>query len=443
MLELGVIEESQSDWSSPIVLVPKPDGSWRFCNDFRQLNKVTKFDTYPMPRIDELIDRLGTARYMTTLDLTKGYWQIPLAESAKEKTAFVTPDGAFQYKRMPFGLQNAPATFQRKMDKILRPHQKYAAAYLDDVIIHSTDWVSHLPKVQAVLDSIREAGFTANPKKCTIGQEEAKYLGYTIGRGVIKPQVNKVEAIQSWPRPNSKKQVRAFLGIAGYYRRFIPHFASQAVPLTNLTKGKESVMVKWSPEAEAAFQSLKTALCSQPVLYSPDFSKDFVVQTDASDVGLGAVLSQVWNGEEHPVIYLSRKLKSHEVNYATIEKECLAVKWALDSLRYYLLGRHFDLVTDHAPLKWMAQNKETNRRINRWFLALQEFNFTVKHRPGVKMGNVDALSRVHACLTACVPTPRLKQEGGVCDSRQVKSPGCIQDGKYVCPRFRLYADLYH
>lgn len=224
-----------------------------------------------MLRIDELIDRLGT-----TLDLTKGYWQIPLAELAKEKTAFVTPDGAFQYKRMPFGLQNAPATFQRKMDKILRPHQKFAAAYLDDVIIHSTDWVSHLPKVQAVLDSIREAGFTANPKKCTIGQEEAKYLGYTIGRGVIKPQVNKVKAIKSWPRPSSKKQVQASLGIAGYYRRFIPHFASQAVPFTNLTKGKESVMVKWSPEAEAAFQPLKTALCSQPVLYSPDFSKDLL-----------------------------------------------------------------------------------------------------------------------------------------------------------------------
>uniref|UniRef100_A0A8C5Q151 ribonuclease H n=1 Tax=Leptobrachium leishanense TaxID=445787 RepID=A0A8C5Q151_9ANUR len=154
MFELDIIEESSSDWSSPIVLVPKPDGSWRFCNDFRKLNSVTKFDTYPMPRVDELIDRLGTARYLTTLDLTKGYWQIPLTEGAKEKTAFVTPEGSFQYKKMPFGLQNAPATFQRAMDKLLRPHQQYAAAYLDDIVVHSTDWESHLPRVQAVLETL-------------------------------------------------------------------------------------------------------------------------------------------------------------------------------------------------------------------------------------------------------------------------------------------------
>ncbi|CAJ0968166.1 unnamed protein product [Ranitomeya imitator] len=338
MLDLGVIEESHSAWSSPIVLIPKPDGSIRFCNDFRKLNAVSKFDAYPMPRVDELIDRLGKARYITTLDLTKGYWQIPLAEAAREKTAFATPEGLFQYVYMPFGLHGAPATFQRLMDRVLRPHRQYASAYLDDIVIYSMDWETHLQKVQA----------------------EARYLGYVIGRGVIKPQIDKIQAIQGWPQPVNKKQVQAFLGIAGYYRRFIPNFAAMATPLTDLTKGKGSVMVKWTSAAEEAFHSLKQALCSQPVLVTPDFSSEFVVQTDASDTGVGAVLSQVRDGVEHPVLYLSRKLNVHEQRYAVVEKECLAIKWALDSLKYYLAGRKFRLVTDHAPLKWMHLHKDRN-----------------------------------------------------------------------------------
>lgn len=191
-------------------MIPKPDGSLRFCNDFRKLNEVSKFDAYPMPRVDELIERLGHARYFSTLDLTKGYWQVPLTDRAKEKTAFATPDGLFQYVCLPFGLHGAPATFQRLMDIILKPHRQYASAYLDDIIIFSYDWESHLAKVQAVLNSLRKAGLTANPKKCSLGLEEARYLGYIIGRGVIKPQVNKIEAIQGWPRPSTTKQVRAF-----------------------------------------------------------------------------------------------------------------------------------------------------------------------------------------------------------------------------------------
>ena len=434
MLQLGVIEESNSDWCSPIVLVPKPDGTIRFCNDFRKLNMVSKFDAYPMPRVDELIDRLGNARFFTTLDLTKGYWQVPLTEGAKEKTAFSVPDGHFQYVVLPFGLHGAPATFQRMMDKILRPHRKYAAAYLDDVIIHSTDWESHLPRVQAVLNSIREAGLTANPKKCAIGQEEARYLGYTIGRGVIKPQINKVEAIQNWPRPLNKKQVKAFLGLTGYYRRFIENFASIASPLTDLTKGKDSTMVKWTPEAEQAFQNLKQALCAQPVLVTPDFKKEFIVQTDASDVGIGAVLSQVRDGEEHPVVYLSKKLNEHEKKYSIVEKECFAIKWAVEALRYYLVGRTFKLVTDHAPLKWMCQNREKNRRVTRWFMSLQDYSFTVEHRPGRQLGNADALSRVYCLRAQCVPTPRSKQGGRICD----RTMGKVIEGVYISPRFLSY-----
>ncbi|XP_076139108.1 uncharacterized protein LOC143122160 isoform X4 [Alosa pseudoharengus] len=393
MLELGVIEESQSAWASPIVLVPKPDGSVRFCNDYRKLNEVSEFDAYPMPRVDDLIDSLGHARFLTTLDLTKGYWQVPLTPASKEKTAFATPGGLYQYTRLPFGLHGAPATFQRLMDRVLAPHKRYAAAYLDDVVIQSPDWASHLPRVQAVIDSLGEAGLTANPKKCRLAFSETNYLGYTIGRGLVKPQEAKLRAIQVWPRPITKKQVRSFLGLAGYYRRFIMDFATIAAPLTELTTNRHSQMVRWNPEAEAAFVDLKQVLCSSPILVAPDFKKDFIVQADASEVGLGAVLAQAHDGEEHPVLYLSRKLLPREKNYSTMEKECLAVTWALESLRFYLLGRRFTVVSDHAPLQWMARNRETNSRVTRWFLSLQAFNFSVVHRAGKRHGNADALSR--------------------------------------------------
>ena len=440
MLKLNVIEESKSAWSSPIVLVAKPDNTVRFCNDFRKLNAVSEFDAYPMPRVDELIESLGNARFITTLDLTKGYWQVPLAAESKEKTAFATPGGLWQYRMLPFGLSGAPATFQRLMDQVLKPHKEYAAAYLDDVVIQSPDWDSHLPRVEKVLESIREAGLTANPKKCKLAYSETNYLGYTIGRGLVKPQEAKLDAIQKWPKPLTKKQVRSFLGLANYYRRFIPDFAGIAAPLTELTTKKHSRMVKWSPEAEEAFGNLKRALCSKPVLMAPNFSKEFVVQADASEVGLGAVLSQIHEGEEHPVLYLSRKLLPRERNYATVEKEGLAIKWALETLRYYLLGRRFTLVTDHAPLQWMAKNKESNSRVTRWFLGLQPFNFSVIHRPGRTHGNADALSRRDAFWSSFTLPRTSGPRGGMCGITR----GRVVEGRYVplpewLPRHKMAA----
>nr|XP_014351258.1 PREDICTED: uncharacterized protein LOC102352713 [Latimeria chalumnae] len=238
MLDLGVIEESYSEWSCPIVLVLKPSRTWRFCNNFRKLNEVPKFDAYPMLHVEELIEKLGKTNYLTTLDLTKGYWQVPLTESAKENTAFSTLEGLFQYTVLPFELHGAPATFQRLMDKVLKPHAQYASAYIDDVVIHSPDWETHLQKVEAVLDSLREFGLTANSDKCPIGLAEAKYLGYTVGGSLVHPQVNKVEAFKTWPQPVNKKQVQTFLGIVGYLRRFIPNFATWATLLTDLIKAR-------------------------------------------------------------------------------------------------------------------------------------------------------------------------------------------------------------
>ncbi|KAF0045874.1 hypothetical protein F2P81_002403 [Scophthalmus maximus] len=300
---MGVIEESRSAWSSPIVLTPKPEGTDRFCNDFRKLNEVSKFDAYPMPRVDELIERLGPARFVTTLDLTKGYWQVPLTKEAKEKTAFSTPDGLYHYKVLPFGVHGAPATFQHMMDQILCPHREYAATYLDDIIIHSPDWTSHLGHLGTVLGALRHAGLTANPKKCHLGLEEAEYLGYTIGRGSVRPQLRKVEAITTWPKPATKRQVKTFLGLVGYYQCFIPHLATMPAPLHKMTEIKHPHHVLCSVEAEEAFTFLQKALCTEPVLNTPDFGDTLVVHADASGTGLGAVLSQARGGEEHPVTY--------------------------------------------------------------------------------------------------------------------------------------------
>ncbi len=308
MLKLGVIEPSRSPWSSPIVIVPKPDGTLRFCNDFRHLNEVSEFDGYPMPRVDELLDRLGRAQYISTLDLTKGYWQVPLSENAIPKTAFSTSSGHWQYRTLPFGLHGAPATFQRMMDILLRPHHSYAAAYLDEVMIHSEAWEDHLDRLRRVLSELRRAGLTANPRKCRLALSEAKYLGFQVGRGLIRMQEKKVEAVCTAPRPETKTQVRAFLGLAGYYHCFIPNFSSLAASLTDLTRKGQPEKIQWTPAGEEAFERVKGALTSAPVLRAPDFSCPFLLQMDASDTGLGAVLSQIQEGEEHPVIYISRKL---------------------------------------------------------------------------------------------------------------------------------------
>ncbi|KAI2645215.1 Retrovirus-related Pol polyprotein from transposon 17.6 [Labeo rohita] len=393
MLKLGVIEPSRSPWSSPIVMVPKPDGTLRFCNDFRRLNEVSEFDGYPIPRVDELLDHLGRARYITTLDLTIGYWQWPLA----------VPDPPL---RPPRGPRDVPED----------DGHHHAAAYLDDVVVHSEAWEEHLDHLRRVLSELRRAGLTANPRKCHLAFSEAKYLGFQVGRGLIRPQEKKVEAIHNAPKPQTKTQVRAFLGLAGYYCCFIPNFSSLAAPLTDLTRKGQPEKVCWTATAEEAFVRIKTALTSSPVLRAPDFSCPFLLQTDASDTGLGAVLSQIQEGS------------------CPRPREALAVKWAVLERRYYLLGRKFTLVTDHAPLQWMARAKDTNTRVTRWFLALQDFHFEVRHRAGASHANADGLSRIwaaYAGLSGVIPHPPLTSPllspylrrtsstlgGGGCDER--------------------------
>ncbi|KAK7910159.1 hypothetical protein WMY93_014843 [Mugilogobius chulae] len=408
MLELGVIEPSTSEWCSPVVIVFKKDGSLRICIDFRKLNSISEFDAYPMPRIDDLLDRIGSAAYITTLDLCKGYWQVPLEKSSRPYTAFRTPAGLFQFTVMPFGLHGAPATFQRLMDKVLQGCEDFSAAYLDDVVIFSRTWEEHVQHLRSVLEKIQVAGLTLNVAKCEWARRETRYLGYQLGRGEVRPQMDKVEAIQKCPRPRTKKEVRSFLGLAGWYRRFVPQFATIAAPLTALTTKDKKNPVTWTDECEAAFNTLKTLLCSSPVLRSPDFSRRFLVQVDASEVGLGAVLTQGESDAQQPILYLSRKLLPRESRYSVVEKEGLAIKWALESLKYYLLGREFDLETDHRALTWINSMKDHNSRLTRWYLSLQPFKFVVRHRSGRSNLVADYLSRL----------PRLCQPsggGGWCD----------------------------
>uniref|UniRef100_A0A9J7ZIR3 Gypsy retrotransposon integrase-like protein 1 n=1 Tax=Cyprinus carpio carpio TaxID=630221 RepID=A0A9J7ZIR3_CYPCA len=324
----------------------------------------------------------------------------------------------YQYTVMPFGLHGAPATFQRLMDRVLTGCEQYAAAYLDDVVIYSGSWQEHLRHLEDILKRLQEAGLTINTTKCSWAQTEVRYLGYLLGHGQIRPQVEKLKAIQNIARPQTKKQVRSFLGLIGWYRRFVPHFASLATPLTDLTK-KSPAKFCWTSECEEAFKALKNLLCNEPVLQSPNFTQRFIVQVDASDVGLGAVLVQGEAHDERPVLFLSRKLFERERKYSTIEKEGLAIKWAVDSLRYYLLGREFTLRSDHRALKWMQTMQNSNSRILRWCLTLQPYVFTIEHCPGKKNIIADYLSRL----------PNLDhpegEEGGKCDVAhmgQMKTP---------------------
>ena len=282
------------------VIVGK-DGSVRFCVDYRKLNQVARFDAYPMPRIEELLDCIGPAKYTNTKDLAKGYWQIPLSQASKEKSTFTTPFGLYEFQVMPFGLHNAPATFQRTMNEVLEGCDGFAGCYIDDLVVYRKSWEQHLQHLREVLGRLKAANLTVKMKKCQFGQREVHYLGHVIGNGRVRPDPQKLQAVVEYPCPVTKKDVRAFLGLVGYYRRFIPSFASVAAPLTDLTRKKQPEKVVWSAECADAFQALKETLLHHPILSVVDPTKNFLLQTDALKQGLGAVLSQRDpEGQENP-----------------------------------------------------------------------------------------------------------------------------------------------
>jgi hypothetical protein len=397
MLVMGIVRPSKSPWAAPVVIVPKPDGTIRFCVDYRKFYNVAKMDAYPIPRMDQMLEKVAQARYISTLDITKGYWQIPLNENSIPKSAFITSQGLFEFTVMPFGMKTAPATFQRMMKhKVLNGLESFADAYIDDVEIDtSTTFEQHLNHLRQVFDRLRQARLSAKPSKCRIAMSVVDFIGHRVGGGTITPREALIETILQFPRPQTKKQVRSFLGLAGYYRRFIRNFADIAAPLTDLTKKPEPTRVVWTNRAQNAFSQLKQKLTSPPVLRPPCWDRGFILKTDASGYGMGAILSQLdENNEEHPIAFASRKLQPRELKLATVEKECLAIVWAVETFRYYLFGRKFKLQTDHNPLVWLNQVKNKNRKLLRWSLTLQEYEIEYEHKAGENNVDADALSRI-------------------------------------------------
>lgn len=396
MLQHKIIEVGDSDYTSPMILVEVAGRDPRPCIDYRKLNKLTKTQFFPLPNIEQRVETVAAAKFISVLDLTKGYWQIPLSPNAQRLATFVTSFGTFRPLRMPFGLKNAPFSFSKMMAEILHGCEHFAGPYLDDVAIYSNNWGEHLNHLNAVLEKIKNAGLTIKPIKCKFAQDRVKYLGHIVGRGIRTPNEVKVKAVLDFPEPTTKSQVRAFLGLAGYYNHYIPMFSSIVAPLTETLKGKlRKGKISWSLNCKKAFDELKEKMANHPILYAPDFNKEFLLQTDASNSGMGVILAQKNDqGEEHPILYLSKKFSEAEKKYSTTEKECAAIIFAVRKLQCYLDGHSkFIIVTDHNPLVWLKNNVSLNPRLMRWALTLQPYNYTVVHRSGKNHKNVDALSR--------------------------------------------------
>jgi hypothetical protein len=377
MLQNGIIQPSMSPWASPIVLVKKKDGKQRFCIDFRRLNKITVRDVYPIPRIEDCLTALGGNHWFSTFDMHAGFWQIEMLEQDKQKTAFIVDGGLYEFNVMPFGLTNATATFQRYMDMVLAGLKWTSLlVYLDDVCVFATTLKQHLERLEEAFSRFRLYNLKLNASKCHVLKKEFTYLGHIVTGEGIKADKKKINAVLAMPTPKNIKQLRSFLGLCNYYRKFIKNYTLHCAPLYELLSKEFS----WTEEATEVFERLKLLLTTTPMLHYPDFKKVFKVSTDASDEGIGGVLSQTNDeGEEKVIQYISRTLQPAEQKWSVREKEALAIIFACETFRPYLYGSKFIIYTDHQSLQWLMK-ATTPARLVRWALRLAEYDFEIKYK---------------------------------------------------------------
>ena len=415
LLKQGVIRESSSPFASPVVIVRKKDGSMRLCVDYRALNNKTRKDAYPLLRIEEALDALKGAKYFCSLDLAHGYYQVPVDSEDIPKTAFrVGTGGLYEYTRMPFGLCNAPATFMRIMDHIFGDQNfQSLLIYLDDILVFGSTLDETLERLEMVFSRLQKFNLKVKPSKCQLFKQQVKYLGHMVSKDGILPNPDKLTAVSDWPIPTTETELRGFLGLASYYRRFVPGFAKIASPLHSMTgnvaksagrsaqkkKGnsKRNISAEWTEKHTEAFNQLKDKLTSAPILGFPDFTAPYILETDASLKGLGAVLSQQQGDKLVVLGYASRGLKDHErnmSNYSSMKLELLALKWAItEKFRDLLIGAKFVVYTDNSPLSYIQTSTKLGATETRWVADLASFDFSTKYRSGKSNGNADALSR--------------------------------------------------
>ena len=370
MLEHHIIRRSISPYRSPVVMVKKKTGDLRFCVDYRKLNAQTVKDKYPIPRIDDTLDYLHGAKYFSTIDLFSGYWQIEIDENDKHNTAFTSELGHFEFNRMPFGLCNVPGTFQRLMEDVLGDViGQFVLVYIDDIIVYSKTWKEHLSHLVNIFGLLSLAGLKIKPSKCLFAAREVQYLGHIVSYKGVSPDEKKLEAINKYPTPKSEDQVRSFIGLASYYRRFIPDFAEKAHALTRLTR--KDVSWQWGEAEQSAFDCIKKCLVTAPILGYPDYSREFIIHTDASGYGVGAVLSQIQSTPLNPdvneeplssekevvIAYTSKHLSDTQTKWSATEKEAFAIIHAVKTFYHYLYGTNFTIVTDHRPLEFLMNKK--------------------------------------------------------------------------------------
>lgn len=407
LLNNNIIRPSESPWNAPLVVVQKKNGNLRLCVDYRGLNAVTLRPIYPIPETKQLLDTLSGSQFFSALDLSSAYYQMEVEEADRHKTAFTTRRGQFEFNRMPFGLCGAPATFQRMMHIVLQSENwLQCLIYLDDVLVFAKDFNEHLQRLESILQKLLEAGIKLSPTKCTLFSQKLTFLGHVVSKNGIFPDPEKIEKVKNWSKPNTIEELRSFLGFANYYRRFIKNYSELTTPLETMMKCsaqgniylKKKKRLEWNSDSDHCFNVLKEKLVTPPILSYPTPSGEWVLDTDASHNGMGAVLSQIQNGKETVIEYASKKFTNSELRYCVTRKELLAVYTFTKQFHHYLLGRYFKIRTDHKALTWMLNwDKPNTSQYCKWIAELEQYHFEIEHRPGKLHVNADALSRLFEC----------------------------------------------